>query len=213
MAAPHSPSPAVKLAQADSGRGTPEAGSHPDPAWQVDLVERAQDDSQARSRLFELVYEELRAVARGYLANERASHTLQPTALVNEAWLRLEGRELINLAHRGDFVAVAAQAMRRILVDHARARGCIKRGGDATPLDLDPLLTSIMAANPAIDIVALDDALEQLKPARLAQVAELRLFAGLQLDEIGERLSLSFATVKRDWSVARTRLRKSMDGQ
>ena len=159
-------------------------------------------DHAARDRLVAMVYPELRAIARRQLSNERGDHTLQPTALVNEAYMRLGRLERIDWQDRVHFVRMAARLMREILVDHARRHAAGKRdGGERVPL------TQLDAAAPAdeVDVIALDAALERLAevdPAR-ARLVELRYFGGLTIEETAEALSISPATAKRHWQSAR----------
>jgi len=167
-------------------------------------------DLEARDALLPLVYAELRRRAAGYLRRERRDHTLQPTALVNEAYLRLAGQARVSWTNRAHFFCVASQMMRRILVDHARARRAQKRPGPQLKVSLDELL---LAAAPApVDLLALDEALTELAivDARLAQVTELRYFGGLSEQEVAKVLSLSRATVTRDWQTARAWLYRRM---
>lgn len=166
------------------------------------------DDSRA---LVESAYRELHAVAERLLASERADHTLQPTALVHEAWLRLEDGGRFNDAHH--FFATAARAMRRVLVDHARGKGRAKRGGGWQRVELEPVSGDDDTPG-EVDLVALDAALEQLEAAspRQARVVELRFFAGLEMDAIAEVLKVSPATVARDWRFARAWMARALDG-
>ena len=160
-------------------------------------------DLAARDRLVALVYPELRAIARRQLANERGDHTLQPTALANEAYMRLSRLDRIDWQDRLHFVRMASRLMREILVDHARRRAAGKRdGGERVPLTL---LDATAAPAGDIDLVALDAALDRLAevdPAR-AQLVELRYFGGLTIEETAEALSISPATAKRHWQAAR----------
>lgn len=179
-----------------------------------DLIEElgrggaAGGDSRA---LVESAYRELHAVAERLLAGERADHTLQPTALVHEAWLRLadDGR----WKNEGHFFATAARAMRRVLVDHARGKGRAKRGGDWKRVELELAADTDDAAS-EVDLVTLDTALEQLEAAspRQARVVELRFFAGLEMDAIARVLDVSPATVARDWRFARAWMARALDG-
>ena len=159
-------------------------------------------DRAAGEQLVPLVYAELRRIARRRLQAERDGHTLQPTALVNEAWLRLMQLHDLNLQNRVHFYALAAQAMRRILVDHARKRHASRRGSRAehVPLDAD-----MAAPLPDDRLVALDEALDRLATLepRHARVVELRYFGGLSLDEVSGVLGISTGTIKRDWRTAR----------
>jgi RNA polymerase sigma factor (TIGR02999 family) len=153
--------------------------------------------------LMPLVYGELRKQARRYLARERRGHTLQPTALVHEVYLRLFGKTLMKWQTRAHFFAVSAQVMRRILVDHARSREARKRGGSWTKLALNEEMAGSIARPQ--DFLALDDAIKQLGQldARQSQIVELRFFGGLSEEETAEVLGISARTVKRDWRLAR----------
>ena len=165
---------------------------------------------EALEEIFPLVYEELRSLANGFLRREGAGHTLQPTALVHEAYFRLTGRSRATIRERAHFFAVAAQAMRRILVDHARRRRADKRIGarNRVPLDAFPPL----AVEPDVDVYALHEVLTDLADinARQAQVVELRFFGGLTNAEVAEVLQVSVATVERDWHAARLWLRRRL---
>ena len=154
-------------------------------------------------RLLDLVYDELRALAEHYLASERPDHTLQATALVHEAYLRLVDQTRVQWHNRGHFFAVAATAMRRVLINHARSHGRLKRGGDAHKLSIDEALT--IGAEPDERLLALDDALTRLADldARKAQVVELRFFAGQTIEESAAAIGVSEATVRRDWDFAK----------
>jgi RNA polymerase sigma factor (TIGR02999 family) len=167
-------------------------------------------DQQARDDLLPLVYRELRQQAAGFLRREAAGHTLQPTALVNEAYLRLVGQQRVSWQNRAHFLGVAAQMMRRVLVDHARAHGAAKRPQRRLQVALDD---RIAAAEPrSCDLLALDRALEQLATfdQRLSRIIELRYFAGLTEQEVAEVLSVSRATVTREWQTARAWLYRRM---
>lgn len=171
----------------------------------------ADGDSAALDRVMHLLYDELRALARNRLRAERADHTLGATALVNEAYLRLARQHSLDVASRTQFFIVAAKTMRRILVDYARKRRRVKRGGDLerVPLDDDlPFLTD----QAADELLALEDALERLAAAnpRAAEVVEHRFFSGLTVDEIAAARGVSSKTVQRDWVVARAWLRKEV---
>jgi RNA polymerase sigma factor (TIGR02999 family) len=163
---------------------------------------RAGDDA-AKASLADLVQAELRRMAEFIMRSERPNHTLQPTALVNELYLRLLSGQFINLHDRRHFFAMAAQAMRRILVDHARARSSDKRGGARAHVDVDSI--PLVSHDNIEQIVELDQALQRLEKmdARQARVVELRFFAGLSEDEIAQLLGVSVRTVKRDWSMAK----------
>ena len=160
-------------------------------------------DAPALSRALPEVYAELRRLAGGYLRNERAGHTLQPTALVHEAYLRLRGQRNIDWGNRTQFLGVAAKIMRRILLDHAIADRAAKRGGDAVHVSIDSALQ--VCERREISAVRLNEALQHLESVdpRQAEVVELRFFGGLSVPEISELLSISPATVKREWHVAK----------
>ena len=177
------------------------------------LVAWAAGDSTAFAKLMPLVYHQLKRVARRRLAGERAAHTLQPSDLVNEAYLRLVQQTEARWRHRTQFMAVASQMMRRILVDHARRSHYQKRGGGAARVALDE--TMLVSAAPAADLVALDEALRTLArhDPRKAQVVELRYFGGMTVDEIAQHLDVSPVTVKRDWSLARAWLCRAIGDQ
>jgi RNA polymerase sigma factor (TIGR02999 family) len=160
--------------------------------------------------LLPLIYAELRRVAASHLRRERSDHTLQATALVHEAYLRLIGQQAVQWQNRAHFMAVAAQAMRRILVDHARARDAAKRGSGEAKLRVEDV--DIAVDGPSVDILALDHALTRLGEldARQVQVVELRFFGGLSVEEAAEVMELSPATIKREWSFARAWLRREL---
>jgi RNA polymerase sigma factor (TIGR02999 family) len=175
---------------------------------------RAWSDGEdgALEQLTPLVEAELRRLARGYMGRERRGHTLQPTALVNEAFLRLTDARRVRWQDRAHFLGISARLMRRVLVDHARTRGYHKRGGGAGRVALDEAL----AATPpqAVDVVALDRALEQMAvvDVRKSRVIELRFFGGLSVEETAEVLHVSSDTVKRDWRLAKLWLLRELDG-
>ena len=168
-------------------------------------------DQQALAQLTPLVEAELRRLARVYMGRERRGHTLQPTALVNEAFLRLADARGLRWQDRAHFLGISARLMRRVLVDHARAHGCQKRGGGAQRVTLDQALPS---PKPSLDIVALDRALEALAAVdeRKSRVVELRFFGGLTVEETAEVLHLSNDTIKRDWRLARLWLLRELEG-
>jgi len=168
-------------------------------------------DDAAFARVSEYVYNELHRRAAAYLRRERSNHTLQTTGLVNEAFIKLVGKDDIDWADRNHFFAVAAQAMRRILVDYARSRTRAKRGGPGEDLPLEEA-TRLYSSTERVDIVALDDALNELASfdMRQAQVVELKYFAGMTLDETADVLGISRETVKRDWQIARAWLRQRL---
>ena len=166
------------------------------------LGEWAKGNGGALDVLMPLVYAELRRIADGYLRRERTGHTLQPTALVHEAWLRFSGQDDLRFEHRTQFYALAAQIMRRILVDHARTVNADKRGGGARRIPLDEL--TLLAADRVEAFLALDEALQQLSRLnpRQAQVIEMRYFAGLNVAEMAGALGVSAATISRDQRTA-----------
>jgi RNA polymerase sigma factor (TIGR02999 family) len=161
-------------------------------------------DEHARDQLFAAVYPQLRQIASRFLQHERGDHTLEPTALVNELALRLLGSEPIAYSDRAHFFALAAQMMRRILIDHARARVAEKRGGVQQRVNLSSV-EEWQPAPQSEDVLMLDEALSRLEHAdgRAAKVVELRFFGGLREQEVADVLGVSVITVKRDWKVAR----------
>jgi len=174
------------------------------------LLEWNQGDQHAADRLMPLVYEELRRLARQYLQRERPDHTLQATGLVHEAYLRLVDQSNMTWQNREQFFSVAAQMMRRILVDHARAHRAAKRGGVREKLEFDEALAP--ARECAVDLIALDDALQELVmfDPRKSRIVELRFFGGLSVEEIGEVLEISPRTIRREWRVAKAWLRREI---
>jgi RNA polymerase sigma factor (TIGR02999 family) len=170
-------------------------------------------DDGALERLTPLVEAELRRLARGYMRRERRGHTLQTTALVNEAFLRLTDTHAIGWQDRAHFLGIAARLMRRVLVDHARARGYRKRGGGVQRITLTEGL--VPSPEPALNVIALDRALEALAAvdARKSQVIELRFFGGLSVEETAEVLHVSSDTVKRDWRLAKLWLLRELEGE
>lgn len=175
------------------------------------LLGRARDgDSTALERLLPRVYHELRTLAHRYLLRESAGHTLSTTALVHEAYLRLSAGGSNDWRDRAHFFGYAATIMRNILVDYARKRGAVKRGGDKIPVDWDSVEASVEAV--ASDMLALDEALTRLERAEpsLARVVELRFFAGLSLEETAEVVGRSPRSVDRDWNKARAFLHQAM---
>lgn len=174
------------------------------------LVRWSQGENAAREKLMPLVYDELRRLARRLLLGQRVDHTLQSTALVHEAYLRLVGHDTVHWDDRIHFFAVAAQLMRRILVDHARKHLAAKRGGDQVTLSLDEHLAP--AKSRPLDVVALDDALNELSRMnpQHSRIIELRFFAGLSIEETAQAMGISPATVKRDWEVARAWLYREL---
>ena len=167
------------------------------------LHEWSEGDSQAVERLLPLVYDELRRLARGYFHGERREHTLEPTALVHEAYLRLVDQTRVSWQNRAHFYGVAASMMRRVLIDNARAKATEKRGGAAARLSLDGL--QIPLPQRASDLVALDEALEKLAEIdeRKCRIVEMRFFGGLTDEEIAELLQISTRTMLREWKKAK----------
>jgi RNA polymerase sigma factor (TIGR02999 family) len=172
------------------------------------LIRWKSGDSGALDQLLPLVYDELRRLARYYLQRERGEHTLQSTALVHEAYLRLVDQN-VDWQSRAHFFGIAAQMMRRILVDHARSRNAAKRG-DGLKVTLDEKMA--LAEAQSLDVLALDSALAELSKldAQQGKVVELRFFAGLSIEETAEAMSISVATVKREWAMAKAWLSRTM---
>jgi len=167
-------------------------------------------DAAALERLVEALYAELHRIARHYMAKERPGHSLQPTALVNEAYVRLIDAQRVDWQSRDHFLAVAARQMRRVLVDMARAKGYRKRGGDAVRVTFDEALPVVL--EPGRDLVALDDALDALAAVdeRKARVVEMRFFGGLSVEQSAHALGVSVETVMRDWKVAKAWLLREL---
>jgi len=167
-------------------------------------------DAVSLDELIPVVYDELRRLARHYLSRERVDHTLQPTALVHEVYLRLIGQDNVRWQNRAHFFAVAAQMMRRILVDHAKGHHRTKRGGGAIKLSLDEAIN--LSVEGAMDLVALDEALARLSATdpRKSQVVELRYFGGMSVEETAEILGISHKTVMREWVTARAWLYREL---
>ncbi len=181
------------------------------------LVDWGQGDQKALDKLMPLVYSELRRLAGNYLRRERQGHTLQPTALVNEAYLKLVDQRNTRWQNRAQFYGVAAQLMRRILVDHARQRQAAKRGGsDQQRLSITSagqLGARQMATEPAIDLLALHEALNELAKMdpQQGRIVELKFFGGLSIEETAEVMGIGHATVERDWKMARAWLRRKLN--
>jgi RNA polymerase sigma factor (TIGR02999 family) len=175
------------------------------------LVAWGDGDTDALEKLTPLVYDELHRLARRYMGRERPGHTLQTTALVNEAYVRLIDWKNVQWQNRAHFYAVSAQIMRRILVDFARARDYAKRGGGARKVSLDE--AAMISGGRGRDLVALDEALNALAELddRQSRVVELRFFGGLSLEEVAEVLKVSVGTVRRDWSLARAWLHRELN--
>jgi len=179
---------------------------------QVTHLLRAWGDGEQRAldELVPLVYQEMHRLAKRYMSRERSGHTLQTTALVNEAYLRLVDTSLVSWQNRTHFYAICAQVMRRILVDWARSRRALKRGAAVEPLEL--LESVAVAAGPGTDLVALDDALQALSALdpRKAKVVEFRFFGGLNVEETAGALKVSRETVMRDWQFSKSWLRREL---
>jgi RNA polymerase sigma-70 factor, ECF subfamily len=171
-----------------------------------------EDDRQSVETLLPIVYQELRRLAAGYLRRERAGYTLQPTALVHEAYLRLLKDKPGRWQNRAHFCAIAAHSMRQILIERARARDAKKRGGERQRVTLDEGL--VAGGDRSIDLIALDQALERLAAldAEQARLVELRFFGGLTIEETAEAMNTSPATIKRHWTVACAWLARELEG-
>jgi RNA polymerase sigma factor (TIGR02999 family) len=175
------------------------------------MVDQArQGDAQALAALMPLVYDELRRLAAGHLRRERPGHTLQPTALVHDVYLRLLQDSHLSWQNRAHFFGIAARSMRQLLIERARSRHAAKRGGSRVRVTFEPGL--LAAPEPSLDLEALDDALTRLAAfdAELARVVEVRFFGGLSIEESGEALGLSPATVKRRWTLAKAWLAREL---
>jgi RNA polymerase sigma-70 factor, ECF subfamily len=168
------------------------------------LKEWSDGKQEALDRLMPLVYDELRRQAQRFIRKERSGHTLQTTALIHEAYIKLIGNDQVDWQNRAHFFAIASQAMRRILVDHARTRHREKRGGAAEDLPIDDAI-QISTPQKSVDLIALDEALERLSlvDPRQAMVVEMRYFGGLTNDETAGVLGISNATVRNDWTMAK----------
>ena len=179
-----------------------------------DLLTAVRDGDKAKlPQLVELVYDDLRKLAARYMDGEKTGHTLQPTALVHEAFLKLIDQSQVDWRSKSHFFAVGAQAMRRILVNHAKGRNRIKRGGKLHRLPLDEAFT--ISLDDDDDVLALNEALEKLEAIdeRQAKIVELRFFGGLSVDETAEALGLSKRTVEREWTACRAWLRRELASQ
>jgi RNA polymerase sigma-70 factor, ECF subfamily len=174
------------------------------------LVEWSDGNQSALDELYPLVYDELHRLARRYMSRERQDHTLQTTALINEAYVRLVDQKNVHWANRSHFFAISAQIMRRILIDHARRHAYAKRGGGAQQVSLDEAATVTRAAG--AELIRLDEALKSLAEMdpRRSQVVELRYFGGLNNEEIAGVLNISENTVTRDWNMARAWLHQQL---
>ena len=177
------------------------------------LLEMREGNPEAAPNLIPLVYDQLRRTARSLLRNERGDHTLQPTALVNDALMRLIGKECLEWQSRAQFFAVSSKIMRHILIDHARAHGADKRGGELQKISLDNVFA--YEWRQADSFLSLNEALDRLQEfdPRLCSVVEMRFFAGMTEEEISDVLKVSVRTVKRDWQFARDWLYREMTRQ
>jgi RNA polymerase sigma factor (TIGR02999 family) len=187
-------------------------GTSPQAVTQL-LVDWGNGDRHALEKLTPLVYQELKRLAARYLRRERREHTLQSTALVHEAWLRLIDQNHVHWQNRAQFFGIAAEMIRRILIDHARNRQAAKRGDGAVKLSLDDALATPDRRD--FDLVALDDALQDLAKLdpKQGKLVELRFFAGLSIEESAEVLGVSPATVKREWAVAKAWLYRELSAR
>jgi len=186
----------------------------PSPGHVTELLRAWSDGNDAAlEELMPLMEAELRRLARSYMGRERRGHTLQATALVNEAFVKLIGAREIRWQDRAHFLGICARLMRRVLVDYARRRGFYKRGGGAQRVTLDEAL--LTTPEPAFDVVALDRALEALERSdpRKSRIVELRFFGGLSVEETAEVLKVSNDTVKRDWRLAKLWLLRELEGE
>ena len=176
------------------------------------LAEWSEGNQSALDELYPLVYEELHRLARRYMSRERKGHTLQTTALINEAYVRLVDQKNVRWANRSHFFAISAQIMRRILIDHARRHAYAKRGGGAQQVSLEEV--AMVARNPGSELMKLDEALKILAKMdpRRCHVVELRYFGGLSNEEIADVLKVSENTVTRDWNLARAWLHQQLTG-
>lgn len=176
------------------------------------LIATGAGDALARERILPLIYDELRGLAADYLRRERAGHTLQPTALVHEAYLRMIDQRQVDWSNRAQFIGLAAVMMRRVLVNHARDRAAGKRFGSAERVPLTIVAEQIGTAE--VDLLGLHDALERLAAldARKGQIVELKFFGGLTTEEIAAALGVSRATVEREWTFARAWLYRAISG-
>jgi RNA polymerase sigma factor (TIGR02999 family) len=176
------------------------------------LIEWTKGSLAARDELLPLVYEELRRLAHRHMRRERHGHTLQTSALVHEAFIRLVDQKNVEWESRSHFFAIASEMMRRILVDYARRRGNLKRGGDTQQVPLENTL--IVSEERSAEVIALDEALRELSSfdPRKGQIVELRFFGGLSIEETADVLGISPGTVMRDWTLAKAWLRKQITG-
>jgi len=176
------------------------------------LIDWGKGDRKALDEMLPLVYEELRKLAAHYLRQERSGHTLQTTALVHEAYLRLVDQKSVNWKNRAQFLGLAAEMMRRILVNHARDRATAKRGGKAQRVSLS--VAADLSGQPDLDLIALDEALKELSQLdpRKSRIVELKFFGGMTTEEIEEVMQISSSTVEREWGLARAWLFRAVTG-
>jgi RNA polymerase sigma factor (TIGR02999 family) len=177
------------------------------------LLDWGRSDKRALDQMLPVLYEELHRLASHYLSREATGHTLQPTALVHEAYLRLVDQRRVDWRNRAQFLGLAANMMRRILVNHARDRAAQKRGGGAAAVSLS--LLEAPGGRPDVELIALEDALQRLAvlDERKCKVVELKFFGGLTIEEIAEVLQISGATVEREWAFARAWLYEAIEGK
>lgn len=177
------------------------------------LIDWSNGDKKALDKLVPIVEQELRRLAHHYMRGERPGHTLQTTALVNEAFVRLANRKKVQWQNRAHFFGISAQLMRTILVDHARSHACAKRGGRAEKLELNEAL--VVSQQKASEVIALDEALKELEAIdpRQSRIVELRFFGGLTVEEAAEVLHVSPITIKREWSTAKAWLYRRLAEQ
>ena len=177
------------------------------------LASYGRGNKESLDQLLPIVYDELRRQAARYLRREQAGHTLQTTALIHEAYVRLVDQRNMQWQNRAHFFGIAAQMMRRILVDHARSKKRVKRGGSEIRVSLDD--ANVAAKGQDLDVVALDEALERLAQIdeQQSRVVELRFFSGLSVEETAEVMGISKSTVKRDWSMAKAWLHRELSGE
>ena len=208
---PQPPEPAG-LASPSSSHVTDDSASPPGAVTQW-LLEWGRNDKHGLDQMLPVLYGELHRLASQYLSREATGHTLQPTALVNEAYLRLVDQRRVDWRNRAQFLGLAANMMRRILVNHARDRAALKRG--ANPQQVSLSLLESPSGRPDMDLIALEDALEGLAAMdeRKSRVVELKFFGGLTTEEIAEVLQLSGATVEREWAFARAWLYDAIEGK
>lgn len=177
------------------------------------LLDWGRSDKRGLDQMLPVLYEELHRLASQYLSREATGHTLQPTALVHEAYLRLVDQRRVDWRNRAQFLGLAANTMRRILVNHARDRAAQKRGGGAAAVSLS--LVEAPSGRPVVELIALEDALQRLAALdeRKSKVVELKFFGGLTIEEIAEVLQISGATVEREWAFARAWLYEAIEGK